>query len=71
MAIDLKDKDHKGIDHFLNFVLDAHKSGQVPTSKAVYLIAHVIAAAAQDNESEVKAWADDDQLKTWLKKGNA
>jgi len=56
MAINLSDKDHDKLDELLGQVLEWHNAGDVTKSAAIGAIAHIIAAAAQDNEGEVQSW---------------
>lgn len=71
MSVKLKSADHKAMDKFLGFVLDAYAQGKVSRLAAIGVLAHVIAAAAKDNEGEVKAWFDKDQYERWLEHANA
>lgn len=66
MAIKLTDTDHKNMDGFLEFVLDAYADGRVKKLSAIGVLAHVLTAAAIDNEGEVKAWFDEGQYARWL-----
>ncbi|MBB4041662.1 hypothetical protein GGR34_003340 [Microvirga flocculans] len=65
MAIKLTEADHNKLDALLDGVLDAHASGDVILSQAREAIAHVFAAAAIDNETEVKSWLEPDRLESW------
>lgn len=55
MAISLMDTHHAQLDVFLGFVLDAYKNDEANCSEAVGALAHVLTAAAIDNEGEVQA----------------
>ena len=65
MAIDLTNATHNAMDGFFEFVLDAYKDGRVSRSNAVGALAHVIAAAAKDNDGEVIAWFRKEQYERW------
>lgn len=65
MAIDLSDADHDAMDGFLEFVLDAYAKGAVSRTSAVGALAHVLTAAAKDNNSEVLAWFKPAQYERW------
>ena len=66
MAISLTDTHHAQLDVFLEFVLDAYKNNEATRSEAVGALAHVLTAAAIDNEGEVYAWLNPDQYERWL-----
>lgn len=48
--------DHAALDQFLEIVLDAYKAGRADRSSCVGAIAHVVTAAAIDNELEFKSY---------------
>jgi hypothetical protein len=56
MSVELNDADHAQLDQLLGQILDWHKSGVVSRNAAIGAIAHVFAAAAKGNESEVHSW---------------
>jgi hypothetical protein len=65
MAIKFSDKVHNKLDISLGSILDAHANGEVTKAQAVAALAHLIAAAAKDNESEVKSWCKPDVIARW------
>lgn len=66
MTIALTDKDHNKLDELLGQILDWHKAGDVSKNSAIGVIAHILAAAAQDNEGEVQSWLHQaNVLKRW------
>lgn len=69
MTINLSDPDHNKLDQLLVKVLDAYKDDEVSRGAAVGVLAHVIAAAAQDNVSEVKSWIQDPAVYERWKQG--
>jgi hypothetical protein len=71
MAIKLTDQDHKAMDEFLGFVLDAYASGEVTRLQAIATLAHVLTAAAIDNHSEVLAWFNQEQYERWKEDAKA
>jgi hypothetical protein len=59
---------NKKLDAVLGKILNAHKSGQVSHSAAIGVIAHVVAAVAMGNETEVQSWLNDEAtFENWLK----
>lgn len=52
MAFRPSEADQNTLDKFLGMVLDAYKSGEVDRLRAVGVLAHVMTAAAIDNEGE-------------------
>jgi hypothetical protein len=56
MAIDLTEDDHIALDGFLDTILNAYKDGKLTLDEARSHLAQVVAAAAIDNASEVKAY---------------
>ena len=52
MSFDPTWDDHGALDAFLGRVLDAYKDGEIDRDRAAGLLAHVITAAAIDNERE-------------------
>lgn len=67
MAIKLTEANHNAMDEFLGFVLDAYKEGRVSRLNAVGALAHVLTAAAIDNDGEVVAWFRKEQYERWEK----
>lgn len=65
MAINLTNEDHNAMDGFLEFVLEAYKDGRVTKLNAVGALAHVLTAAAKDNDGEVMAWFRKEQYERW------
>lgn len=55
--LDLSEADHNTLDHHLNAVLDAYRSGVWDQLTARSDLAHVIAAAVKDNATEVLPYA--------------
>lgn len=53
MSLELSEKDHHTLDEYLNKVLDAYKNNEMNQLKARSELAHVIAAAAQDNAAMI------------------
>lgn len=62
MAIQLTDHDHKNLDTLLGKILDAYRDGEASKEASIGAIAHVVAAAAKDNDGEVKSWIKDDAV---------
>ncbi|WP_339145250.1 hypothetical protein [Pseudoalteromonas galatheae] len=52
----LTNKNHADMDDFLGEVLERHKAGDLDKGQAVGILAHVMAALAQDNYSEAIEW---------------
>lgn len=48
--------DHAALDRFLEIVLDAYKSGDAGRDSCVGAVAHVMTAAAIDNEAEFNSY---------------
>ena len=69
MAIELSNDDHKKLDELLGKVLDAYQGGAVSRDAAIGAIAHLVAAAAQDNDGEVKSWVQKPEVYERWKKG--
>jgi hypothetical protein len=57
MAFQPTKADHAALDQFLETVLDAYKSGEADRDSCVGAVAHVMTAAAIDNEAEFKSYA--------------
>ena len=55
MPFKLTEKQHKELDRYLALVLDAYKDGAFSRSEAIGELAHVMTAAALDNNSELMA----------------
>lgn len=70
MAIDLSEADHNDMDSFLEFVLDAYANKEVSRLSAVAALAHVLTAAAKDNQGEVLAWFKPAQYQRWAREVN-
>lgn len=68
MAINLTESDHRDMDGFLGFVLDAYAQGEANQSQAIAALAHVMTAAAIDNHGEVLAWFRPEQYRSWLER---
>jgi cell division inhibitor SulA len=59
---------NKKLDAVLGKILDTHKLGQVSHIEAINVIAHIVAAVAMGNETEVQSWLNDEAtFETWLK----
>lgn len=56
MAFKLSHKDHRTMDAHLASLLNAYKDGDLELSQARASLAHIITAAAIDNESEFKKY---------------
>jgi hypothetical protein len=56
MSFDPTFDDLDAMDAFLERVLDAYKRGRIDRKAAVSVLAHVIIAAAIDNEREFKSF---------------
>ena len=56
MSFDPTFDDQDAMDAFLARVLDAYKDGEIDRNKAVGVLAHVVTAAAIDNEREFKSF---------------
>ncbi|MGL9618294.1 hypothetical protein QRQ56_09855 [Bradyrhizobium sp. U531] len=56
MAFQPTKTDHAALDQFLETVLDAYKTGYSDRNSCVGAIAHVMTAAAIDNEKEFKSY---------------
>ncbi|OAF13915.1 hypothetical protein AXW67_18205 [Bradyrhizobium neotropicale] len=54
MSFEPTKTDHASLDQFLETVLDAYKAGRADRNSCVGAIAHVMTAAAIDNETEFK-----------------
>lgn len=64
--VKLSNDDHNKLDALLGQILDWHASGDITKLQAIGVVAHVIAATAQGNESEVHSWLHDPAvLKRW------
>ena len=55
MAIELSERDHDLLDRFLAKVLDGYRSGEITLAEARFALAHIIAAAADDNDNSTKS----------------
>jgi len=71
MAIKLSNKDHGALDVTLDAILEAHASGAVSLGAARGALAHMIAAAALGNESELRGWLKPDLIADWKKNARA
>jgi len=67
MAFELKGAYPKQLDITVTTILEAYKAGEVSLAQAVYLIGHLVTAAAIDNKVEVQAWMDPERVKRWKK----
>ena len=67
MTVEFSTEDHRKIDTALDGVLDAYHQGRVTREQAREALAHVITAAAQGNEAEVRDWIEPDRLDRWKK----
>lgn len=56
MAFQPTKTDQAALDQFLETVLDAYKSGRADRNSCVGAVAHVMTAAAIDNEAEFKSY---------------
>ncbi len=65
MAFDLSETDHGRLDKMLDFILELYAEGEVSIEEARSALAHIVAAAAIDNEGEVLAWLNPEQLTHW------
>lgn len=66
MSFDLSNKNHKNLDALLSKILDWHKEGAITKNEAIGVLAHILTAAAIDNESEVISWLEKPEvLERW------
>lgn len=71
MSIKLNSADHKELDNFLGKILEWHAKEEITKPEAIGAIAHVLAAAAIDNETEIKSWLHDPTvLADWKKQSS-
>ena len=64
MAIELTERDHDLLDRFIAKALDGYRSGEITSAEARFTLAHVIAAAADDNFDQVVTFMEM-KLKAW------
>ena len=65
MAIKLSERDHRALDAMIDAILDAHVSGEVSPHAARGALAHVITAAAIENEGELRGWLKPETVAAW------
>jgi len=65
MPISLSKADHKKLDVTINAILEAYGSGKASLGEARGALAHIIAAAAIGNESELRGWLKPDTVADW------
>jgi len=65
MSFVLNEDEHEKLSVLADGILHAFKQGEVTMEQAREAIAHVVAAAAQDNAGEVRGWLEPDRLKHW------
>src|SRR5262245_9898660 len=65
MAIKLSEDDHGKLDNLLDGILDAYRAREVSQSQARSALAHVVTAAAIQNEREVRCWLEPNRAKFW------
>ena len=68
MATELSERDHDLLDRFLDKALDGYRSGEITLAEARFALAHIIAAAADDNFDQVLTFMEM-KLKAWEDKG--
>jgi hypothetical protein len=64
MGIELSERNHDLLDRFLANALDGYRSGEITLAEARLALAHVIAAAADDNFEQVVPFMEL-KLKAW------
>ena len=64
MGIELSERDHELLDRFIGKALDGYRSGEITSAEARFALAHVIAAAADDNFDQVVTFMEM-KLKVW------
>ena len=64
MGIELTERDHDLLDRFIAKALDGYRSGEITLAEARFALAHVIAAAADDNFDQVVTFIEA-KLKAW------
>ena len=65
MPIKLSSKDQKSLDAMLDTLLAAHAAGEVTAAEVRGALAHVITAAAIQNEGEVRGWLKPETVARW------
>jgi hypothetical protein len=67
--IELSDEDHDQLTALIYTILDAVAGRQITRADAMSALAHVITAAAIDNESEVRGWlVEPDTVAGWIRR---
>ncbi|MGJ8590030.1 MAG: hypothetical protein ACSHXW_18105 [Yoonia sp.] len=59
MTIKLNQTDHNNLNIILGKILDEHLAGTLSRQGAIGALAHILTAAAIDNEDELKKWLSD------------
>ena len=65
MPITLKYTDHRKLDQMIDSVFKAYADNEVSLAQAREAIAHVVTAAANDNEEEVRSWLEPERVAVW------
>ncbi len=65
MAIKLSTADQERLNQTIDDILAAVVMTEVSSLQAREAIAHVLTAAAIDNENEVQDWLDPDRVRRW------
>ena len=65
MPITLKYTDHRKLDQMIDSVFKAYANDEVSLAQAREAIAHVVTAAANDNEAEVRSWLEPERAAVW------
>ena len=65
MPITLKYTDHRKLDQMIDSVFKAYANDEVSLPQAREAIAHVVTAAANDNEAEVRSWLEPERAAIW------
>lgn len=65
MPITLKYTDHRKLDQMIDSVFKAYANDEVSLAQAREAIAHVVTAAANDNEEEVRSWLEPERVAVW------
>lgn len=62
----LTSTEHKQMDKLLGKLLDSYQTGEVSKPAVIGALAHVITAAAIDNEGELRSWLKEpDVFERW------
>jgi len=67
MKLDMTESDHQKLDALIDGILNAYKDGEVTLEQARAALAHVICAAAvQDEPFEVRRWLEPERFDRWM-----